>query len=145
MLNKAVFIIIISLLVNSNNAASQSFQRTYGSTLDDQGNQIILTRDNNYAIIGVSKSNIYLLKIDSLGNSIWQKYFAPQNMLSFLYYSCSFKETSDSGFIIAGNVGHANNSHGEICLIKTNSFGDTLWIKYFSSPRLAGTYPAMSY
>jgi len=140
-----IIIVAIIFLTLANQVIGQTFQRTYGSTSDDQGSKILLTFDNNYAIIGTygTTGGIYLIKADSIGNSIWQKTFNPPNMLYF-HYDYSFKQTQDSGFIIAGSVYYTNGSGIDICLIKTNSSGDTLWTKFYAGPN-PGYYKAIAY
>ncbi|MDD5528782.1 MAG: T9SS type A sorting domain-containing protein [bacterium] len=43
----------------------------------------------------------------------------------------SVRQTSDSGFIIAGNTNSFGTGQRDIYLIKTNSTGDTLWTNFF--------------
>jgi len=54
------------------------FAKTYKGDGKEYGNSIIHLSDNNYAIIGYSTSNdplgdILVIKIDSLGNTLWSK------------------------------------------------------------------------
>lgn len=140
-----IFVIAILFLTLTSQLTGQTFQRTYGSNTDDQGSQILLTQDNNYAIIGTygETEGIYLIKVDSIGNSIWQKTFNPPTTWYF-HYDYSFKQTQDSGFIIAGTIYYKNGNGKDICLIKTNSVGDTLWSKFYAGPN-SGYYKAVAY
>lgn len=137
MMKKFFYLICFCLLTHVYQLKGQSFQRTYGSTSGDQGRQIISTFDNSYVVIGFygTTSGVYLLKLDSLGNTIWQKTYNPPNMLSF-HYDFSVKQTADSGFILAGSISYSNGNASRICLIKTNSSGDTLWTKQYGGPSL---------
>ena len=133
------------MLTLTNQVIGQTFQRTYGSTSGDIGRQIISTFDNSYVVVGLygATSGVYLIKVDSLGNTIWQKTYNPPNMLSF-HYDYSIKQTPDSGFILAGSIYYTNGNAIHVCLIKTNSVGDTLWTKKYGGPNL-GYYKGVAY
>jgi hypothetical protein len=53
-------------------------------------------------------------------------------------YATTIKRTSDSGFIITGSTWIGTGADERIWLIKTNSFGDTLWTRYFGGSTSAG-------
>lgn len=140
-MDKVKFIALtIALLTLCNHLIGQSyFQKTYGSTTTDRGRQIIKLKDNNFAIIGSSTGafqGIKLIKVDSSGNPIWQKSFFSPDILHYNYCD-SFLESQDSGFIIAGNTGYTSAYGRDICLIKLNSAGDTIWTKIYAGPSLA--------
>ncbi|HET6228024.1 MAG TPA: PKD domain-containing protein, partial [Bacteroidia bacterium] len=134
---KSIFTAVFFVLTLCIQVKGQTFQRTFGAKDDDKGNQVLVTKDNNYAIIGYKqeKSSIYLIKTNLLGNTIWQKTFGPSMMTPN-----SFKETNDGGFIIAGTS--QPDSRRMICLIKTNASGDTLWAKSYTGSNV--TYPSVS-
>ncbi|MBK7854381.1 MAG: hypothetical protein IPJ79_05275 [Bacteroidetes bacterium] len=46
-------------------------------------------------------------------------------------FGSSIKPTFDGGYIIAGTATETGTFNSDICLIKTNSNGDTLWTKTF--------------
>lgn len=129
------FIAAILFLTFTIHAAGQTFQRTYGSVEDDLGTQVLLTQDSAYAVVGTygATGGMYLMKADSKGNSVWQKTYNPPNML-YYYSDCHFRQTPDKGFIITGSVHYTTKSQRDICLIKTNSSGDTIWTKFYSGP-----------
>ena len=64
---------------------NQEWQKVYGGSDDDRGQEIINTSDGGYAIIGSSKSqdgdvslysgfnDFWVLKISNSGNLIWEK------------------------------------------------------------------------
>ena len=43
----------------------------------------------------------------------------------------SMIQTSDGGYIMAGSTDSFGSGIGDICLIKTNSIGDTLWSRVY--------------
>jgi hypothetical protein len=96
----------------------------------DWGNSVHQTDDGGYIITGVKDHNpgpglltgsdIYLIKTNMHGDTLWTKSFGRSNEFDFGY---SVQQNTDDGYIIAGEYG------GDIWLIKTNANGDTLWTK----------------
>ena len=66
---------------------------------------------------------MYLIRIDSSGDSLWTKTFggAEQD------YGRTLLETADTGFIIAGATFTFDVDSGNAYVVKTNSTGDTSW------------------
>jgi len=106
-----------------------TFERTYGGTDRDWAFTAQTTSDNGYIIVGSTNSfgvgnyDIYLVKTDSLGDTIWTKTYGSIND----EYGSDIKTTTDGGYIISGSTYQSGND--DIYLIKTNSDGDTLWTK----------------
>ncbi|MCF8235187.1 MAG: T9SS type A sorting domain-containing protein [Bacteroidales bacterium] len=78
-------------------------------------------------------SRIYLIKTDSLGNKIWDKWlgFGSTNY----FYSYSVIQTSDHGYAIGGVVHYwPDNQEIDPIVIKTDSLGNQEWIKYLGGP-----------
>lgn len=81
-------------------------------------------------VMGSSFSNILLLRIDSLGNSIWAKRYGG---------SIPFKseegnkviQTSDEGFVVLGNSFYNGYQNDSLYVIKTNSSGNLIWAKNY--------------
>jgi len=72
-------------------------------------------------------NNVYLIKTDPNGNSMWQKTFGWTDS----EYGFSVQQTSDSGYIIAGFVWLTFGSHSDVYLIKTDPNGILKWQKTF--------------
>jgi hypothetical protein len=129
---KNVFILLITLIVYSTNTLSQApdtlWTKKIGGTGIDVGNEIIQTSDGGFIIAGYTTSfgagqrDAFLVKLDSLGNVLWQKTYGT-NLLEQAY---SVKETYDGGLIISAFIYAATSN---LFLIKTNQNGDTLWTK----------------
>ncbi|MFA5033216.1 MAG: T9SS type A sorting domain-containing protein [bacterium] len=109
--------------------------RTYGGTSDDGGKSVQQTTDGGFIIAGYTfvsgtgwNSDVYLIKTNSSGNSLWTKTFGGYDWDEGL----SVQQTKDGGFIIAGMIGLGpSNKYPDVYLIKTNSSGDSLWTKTF--------------
>jgi len=75
-------------------------------------------------------SDVWLLKTDSLGNQIWSNNFDFDNDIDDGY---SVQQTSDGGYVITGDCSYYDGAVRP-WVIKTNSFGDTLWTKRLLIP-----------
>jgi hypothetical protein len=145
------------------------WQKTYGGSDDDRGNDIIQTSDGCYAIIGFSKSmngdisenngaqDYWVSKLDASGNLIWQKSFG------FLGadMGLSILESNDGGFLLTGvldvsasngegNSKSANSKSskvqhagGDYWVIKLNASGEKLWSRYFGGTFTDTPYDAV--
>jgi hypothetical protein len=123
------------------------WDRTYGGTGVDRLTSIIETADGGYLMGGSSDSNIsgeknensrgsldmWILKVDSFGNIMWQKTFGGSNS----DWVESIVTTTDGAYILAGNSqsnisGEKNqNSKGgnDYWIIKITSSGSIIWQK----------------
>jgi len=78
-------------------------------------------------------SRIYLIKTDSLGNKLWDKWLGVGSTVYFFAYS--IVQTSDNGFAIGGVVHYWPDNQGiDPIVIKTDSIGNQEWIKYLGGP-----------
>lgn len=128
------------------------WNKTYGGTADDRGNEIIQTQDGGYAILGASYSNdedvstnagandYWIAKLDATGNISWQKSFG----YSGSDYGTSLIQSNDGGYLItgvldvtqSGGAGNTKNSSalhagGDYWAIKLSPIGNLEWSKYF--------------
>lgn len=128
------------------------WQKTYGGSLDDRGNDIIETSDDGYAILGYSFSNnddvsnnaglqdYWIVKLNTSGNILWEKSFGYQGADSGI----SLIETNDQGFLITGildvtasggegNTQRTANRHagGDYWALKLDISGNLEWSRYF--------------
>jgi hypothetical protein len=114
-----------------------TFQRKYGGALDDGGHSVAQTLDMGYIVAGSTKSfgagskDVYLIKTDSLGDTIWTRTYGGTDADD----GSSVAQTTDGGYIIAGHTESYGAGSADVYLIKTDSFGDTLWTRTYG-----GTY-----
>ena len=105
--------------------------RTYGGTDQDWCWEIQQTTDNGYAIIGTTSSfgvgncDVWLLKTDSLGDTLWTKTYGGTSWDNGL----SVDQTDNDGYIITGQTNSFCTGGSDVWLIKTDCYGDTLWTK----------------
>lgn len=115
-------------LIRTDNNGNMQWSKTYGGTLDDDGNFIQQTSDGGFIITGATTSfgagnhDVYLIKTNVNGDLLWTKTFGGTGD----DYGFCVRQTFDGGYLVAGN-----HSTGGVFLIKTNANGDTLWTKNF--------------
>jgi len=100
------------------NGYSQGFQRTFGGKLKDNAFEIVSTKDKGYLTIGsttsfgLGKSDILVLKIDSMGNLQWSKTFGgPADD-----FGHSIDKTPDGNYVIVGHSLTFSKEYTDICL-----------------------------
>jgi len=126
-------IIYILLLFNPIISFGQTtFFNSYGGAGNDYGKSIITTIDTAYAIIGATESfgngntDMYLFKIDSLGNLLWSKTYGGTNV----DWGMDLKQTLDTGYILAG-YSNSQSWDYNIYVVKTDSIGNSLWTRTY--------------
>jgi hypothetical protein len=113
--------------------------RTFGTAGFEAGHKIIEAHGGGYLVVGYTEDfsgydrDIYLVKIDSLGNTVWERTYG---VVGTGYYEggSSLIPRSDGGYLIAGFT----NSHGagmaDGYLLKVDSLGDSLWATTYGTP-----------
>ncbi len=103
----------------------------------NHGRYIEQVEDGGYIVAGnfqsVTGSGMLLLKLDSLGNKLWQRTFSEPTSAAFCY-GFSAQQTNDNGYIIAGFTYidfYDTTRHKDIFIVKTDSLGNEQWRKYF--------------
>lgn len=96
------------------------WQKTYGGSKDDQGQQLIQTTDGGYAITGYAMSDDgdgsnnegfhdnWILRLDAAGDILWQKSFG----FAGHDHSYDLVQTADGGFFFSGFL-DVTSSNGE--------------------------------
>lgn len=120
-------------LVKTTNTGSVSWTKQIGGMGQENGTSIVQIGSGEYFIGGTSTYNsnglfdFYLLKTDINGDTLWtKKYGGSQND-----EANSMRQTSDGGFILSGYSESFSYGSKDFYLVKTNSFGDTLWTKHY--------------
>ena len=124
---------ILAPILAAPGSAQQRWQRTYGDTLDIYPYAIQQTTDGGYVVTGEGgpgDGDVYLLKIDSLGDTLWTRHYGGIGEEVGL----SVQQTSDGGYIVAGRAQKIPAGDYDAWLIKTDANGDTLWTRYYGGP-----------
>ena len=76
-----------------------------------------------------------MIKTDSVGDTLWTRtIFHPSNYAYILSSSNCIYQTSDGGYFLTGTIYSITNStDANIIIVKTDSFGDTLWTRIIGS------------
>lgn len=106
--------------------------KTYGGKENDIGWSLVTTSDSCLVIAGVTKSfgakdeDVFLLKVDGDGEILWSRFFGGKNNER----AYAIKETT-GGFILCGMTNSFGSGDYDVCLIKVDDNGETLWTKTF--------------
>jgi len=118
-------------LIKTDTVGAVQWSKTYGGINQDVGLSIQQTLDNGYIIAGYTQSfgagnrDIYLIKTDINGNTQWSKAYGGTNSDMANYV----QQTIDGGYILGGTTQSFGAGVMDVYLVKTDSFGDTLWTK----------------
>ena len=124
-------------LIKTDTEGDTLWTRTFGGSNNDVGLSVKQTTDKGYIIactqsFGPGSSNVWLIKTDTNGSTLWAKTFGG-NSLDNAGLS-SVDQASDGGYIVVGSTESFGAGSFDIWLIRTNANGDTLWTKTFGSP-----------
>ncbi len=102
---------------------------------DQVGNTVHQTPDGGYALCGWtgiimndSSSDAYLVRTDANGDTLWTRTFGG----SAKDVSCSFQQTTDGGYVIAGYTSSFGAGGEDVWLIKTDSLG---YVAFVAEPK----------
>lgn len=126
------------IVVKTDSEGDSIWRKTYSTSDLNTGFFVRETFDGGYIITGLNgpsseeyeSLSLWLLKIDSNGSIVWSKTYGTE---SDREYNGGFylRQTSDSGYAI---VGHRDFGERGLWFLKTDSLGDTLWTKTYTSP-----------
>ncbi len=106
--------------------------KTFGGTKPDYGESVQQTADGGFIIggytssFGAGNSDMYLLKTSSDGTLQWTKTYGGTGW----DYGYSVQQTTDGGFVIAGESNLGTGSY-DFFLVKTTSDGSVQWTQTF--------------
>ena len=93
------------------------------------GFEVHQTFDGGYIIVGTTGGDVYLIKTNSRGDSLWARTY--DRGLERDDRGYSVQQTSDGGYIIAGVTRPLGGWDSKIYLIKTDSAGKVLWERIY--------------
>ena len=71
---------------------------------------------------------IYLIKTNAEGDTIWTRTLGESGCSNFAW---SVQQTYDGGYIITGRTNFNNPISHDLYLIKTDTYGDTIWTRTY--------------
>lgn len=133
-----LFCFLIAMVVSFKNVAAQPpdtlWTKTFGGSNIDIGHCVQQSTDGGYIITGYTRSygvtsgrNVWLVKTDASGNQEWHNTFGGDDDDE----GYSVQQTTDGGYIVAGHTKSFGAGMKDVLLIKTDSFGNSEWIRTF--------------
>jgi hypothetical protein len=107
--------------------------KSFGGMDNDEGQFVQQTTDGGYILTGTTSSfgagtyDIYLIKTDSSGDTIWTKTFGGLNE----DFGACIQQTTDGGYVVIGNTRSFGAGSTDIVLFKTDYNGNLIWTKTF--------------
>jgi len=105
----------------------------YGGTGGDVCLSIQQTSDGGYILAGHTSSFVHggydyaIYKLNSSGNKVWFKHFGGMND----EWGHSIQQTSDGGYIVAGESNSYTHGGYDFAIYKLNSSGNKTWFKHY--------------
>ncbi|MCP4582141.1 MAG: T9SS type A sorting domain-containing protein [candidate division Zixibacteria bacterium] len=120
-------------LIKTNLYGELIWQTYIGGISDDWASSIQQTSDGGFIVAGgtesfeVAGSDIYLVKINTDGQVLWQRTYGGDNSEQADYVL----QTDDGGYILVGWTNSFGAGEDDIYMLRTNSVGDSLWARTF--------------
>lgn len=117
-------------LVKTDSIGNPLWIKTYGGPLDELGVAVLQTDDGGYIFSGRTgsgpgNSNIFIVKTDADGNTIWSRTYGWPN-----YYASGLDiQKLPDGYVVAGPVGPFQAY--DAFLMKLDTLGDSLWFRTY--------------
>jgi hypothetical protein len=125
-----------SMLIKTNSIGIVQWTKTYPRYQGNSPGGITSTSDGGYIIAtytnpSTNDNSFYLIKIDSIGDTLWTKtIWHPNNIQYVIRPNNCIHQTLDGGYCLIGTLG-TSSGDANIIMVKTNSVGDTTWTKIF--------------
>lgn len=111
-------------LVKTDPNGNKQWQNTFGGSDYDMAYSVQQTSDGGYIVSGLAGAinsspirgaDVYIIKTDPNGNSLWQKTFGESNYTDIAY---SAQQTADGGYVITGYTHSYGAGRSDVYLIK---------------------------
>ena len=118
-------------VVKINTTGEIVWEKTYGGSERDSAHQIIRADDGGFMVVGennshsAGKSDVWVFKLTSDGSLVWEQMIGGQ----YDDKGYSIQETTDSGYLVAGNTQSYGAGGTDAWVIKLSEEGTPLWSK----------------
>ncbi|MEE9442184.1 MAG: T9SS type A sorting domain-containing protein [candidate division Zixibacteria bacterium] len=116
-------------LIKTNSSGDSLWAKTYGGSAGETGASIRETSDNGFAIVGntgsygVGYCSIYLVRTDSLGDTLWTSSYGNDRA----DLGNTIEITNDKGYIIGGATVEDGDFYYNAYAVKLDSLGTVEW------------------
>lgn len=123
-------------LIRTNNSGDTLWTKTFGGTGNETGVDLKQTTDYGYIIVGYNTTigagnfDVWLLKTDSNGDTLWTNTFGGANN----DFGNSVFQTDDGGYVIIGSTESYGAGGSDYWIVKTNADGDLQWSNTYGGP-----------
>ncbi len=120
-------------LIRTDCSGETLWTKTFGGSDSDWGKSVQQTTDGGYILIGSTKSfglgsrDFWLIRTDSSGDILWTRTFGGVTADE----GESVQQTTDGGYILTGGTYSFGSGGADVLIIRTDSYGDTLWTSTF--------------
>ena len=95
-------------------------------------NAIYQTSDTGYIVVGGNNCNdytadMYVVKVDASGDTMWTRFYGGPRVEN----AEGVEQTEDGGYAIFGHTLSYGAGWADFYLVKTDSFGETLWTRTY--------------
>ena len=118
-------------VVKLDSSGNVVWTKTIGGSLTDGAGSIIQSSDGGYVVAGGTLSfgagyaDFYVVKLDSSGNVLWTKTIGGSNDDEAI----SIIQSSDGGYVVAGETSSFGAGGWDIYVVKLDSSGNVQWTK----------------
>lgn len=124
-----------AMLVRTDANGNLLWIKSYGGSAEERFLNLRETTDHGFILAGSTHSfghgnyDMLFIRTNSNGDTLWTKILGGTNFDQ----GTDAEQTTDGGFIFSGRVTGPGSTLPDVCLVKTNSGGDTLWTSVFGS------------
>ncbi|MDH4155949.1 MAG: T9SS type A sorting domain-containing protein [candidate division Zixibacteria bacterium] len=126
-------VIVAGLLCSPARSQTQLWSTNFGGRLNEMGSASVATADGGFAVLGSTYSfgsggmDFYLVKIDSLGDTLWTRTFGGASFED----GYDIQRTADGGFVMVGATESYGGGGRDIYLVRADSSGRVLWARTY--------------
>ena len=112
---------------------NEEWNQTFGGSSVDEAHSVQQTTDGGFIVAGVTRSfgagstDFWLIKTDTNGNEEWNQTFGGSSE----DVAYSVQQTTDGGFIVAGETKSYGAGSSDFWLVKTDANGNEEWNQTF--------------
>lgn len=116
-------------LIRTDNTGNTIWRRTYADSSDNEAGSICTTGDGGYALVTQSYNDIWLIRMNSMGDTVWTHRY-DINLFDDIYFYDALTQTIDGGFVLAGATQDASHNY-DMFLLKTGATGTIEWVETY--------------